>query len=140
MVRLLFITIFLLGSSCGTFAQEWLHIHLSSGEVKRIPFSEKPVITFDKKDVMRVETKSSVVEYLFADFKTLGFSGEISGDANGDGVVDVADVVAVVNYILGKASGNFNEAAANINGDEEIDVADVVGIVNIILGRKVVKP
>ena len=57
------------------------------------------------------------------------------GDANGDGVVDVADVVAVVNYILGKASDNFNEAAANINGDEVVDVADVVGIVNIILGK-----
>ena len=57
------------------------------------------------------------------------------GDANGDGVVDVADVVAVVNYILGKASGNFNEAAANINGDDVVDVADVVGIVNIILGK-----
>ena len=61
---------------------------------------------------------------------------EKKGDANGDGVVDVADVVAVVNYILGKASGNFNKAAANINGDEYIDVADVVGIVNIILGKQ----
>ena len=59
----------------------------------------------------------------------------IPGDANGDGVVDVADVVAVVNKILGKASGNFNEVAANINGDDAIDVADVVGIVNIILGK-----
>ena len=59
----------------------------------------------------------------------------IPGDANGDGVVDVADVVAVVNKILGKASDNFNEAAANINGDDAIDVADVVGIVNIILGK-----
>ena len=57
------------------------------------------------------------------------------GDANGDGIVDVADVVAVVNYILGKASGNFNEVAANINGDDVVDVADVVGIVNIILGK-----
>ena len=59
----------------------------------------------------------------------------IRGDANGDGVVDVADVVAVVNKILGKASDNFNEEAANINGDDAIDVADVVGIVNIILGK-----
>ena len=59
----------------------------------------------------------------------------LKGDANGDGVVDVADVVAVVNKILGKASDNFNEEAANVNGDEGIDVADVVGIVNIILGK-----
>ena len=59
----------------------------------------------------------------------------LPGDANGDGVVDVADVVAVVNKILGKESNNFNEEAANVNGDEGIDVADVVGIVNIILGK-----
>ena len=59
----------------------------------------------------------------------------LPGDANGDGVVDVADVVAVVNKILGKESNNFNEEAANVNGDNAIDVADVVGIVNIILGK-----
>ena len=66
----------------------------------------------------------------------LSLLGLLSGDANVDGVVDVADVVAVVNKILNKASGNFNEAAANVNGDEGIDVADVVGIVNIILGKR----
>jgi hypothetical protein len=57
----------------------------------------------------------------------------IPGDANGDGVVDVADVVAIVNYILNKPGENFNEQAADVNGDGVIDVADVVAVVNIIL-------
>lgn len=57
----------------------------------------------------------------------------IIGDANGDGTVDVADVVAIVNYILNKPGENFNEQAADVNGDGVIDVADVVGVVNIIL-------
>lgn len=57
----------------------------------------------------------------------------VSGDANNDGVVDVADVVAIVNYILNKPGENFNEKAADVNGDGVIDVADVVAVVNIIL-------
>jgi hypothetical protein len=55
------------------------------------------------------------------------------GDANGDDVVDVADVVAIVNYILNKPGENFNEQAADVNNDSVIDVADVVAVVNIIL-------
>ncbi len=55
------------------------------------------------------------------------------GDANGDGVVDVADVVAIVNYILNKPGENFDEQAADVNNDSVIDVADVVAVVNIIL-------
>jgi hypothetical protein len=55
------------------------------------------------------------------------------GDANGDGVVDVADVVAIVNFILGQPVENFIEAVSDANDDETIDVADVVAVVNIIL-------
>jgi hypothetical protein len=60
-------------------------------------------------------------------------SGNLPGDANGDGTVDVADVVAIVNKILEKPADNFNEQAADVNGDGVIDVSDVVGVVNIIL-------
>ena len=57
----------------------------------------------------------------------------IVGDANGDNIVDVEDVMAIVNYILNKPGENFNEKAADVNGDGVIDVADVVAVVNIIL-------
>jgi hypothetical protein len=62
-------------------------------------------------------------------------SGNLPGDANVDGMVDVADVVAIVNKILEKPADNFNEQAADVNGDGVIDVSDVVGVVNIILGK-----
>ena len=55
------------------------------------------------------------------------------GDANSDQAVDVADVVAIVNYILGEPNDPFVEAAADVNGDGKIDVDDVVAVVNIIL-------
>lgn len=52
------------------------------------------------------------------------------GDANGDGGVDVRDVVTVVNDIL----AGQDEPASDCNEDGTTDVRDVVCIVNIILG------
>ena len=68
--------------------------------------------------------------------KTDDFNGKVAyyGDANGDGDVDISDVVAVVNYILnGGATGAFVLENANVNGDEGVDISDVVGVVNMIL-------
>jgi hypothetical protein len=62
------------------------------------------------------------------------FSG-IKGDANNDGSVTFADAVAVVNYILGNPSVNFNIAKADVNGDAKVTITDAVGIVNIILNQ-----
>ena len=56
------------------------------------------------------------------------------GDVNGDGKIDVEDVVAIVNYILNEPADNFKEAFADVTGDGKIDVDDVVAVVNIILG------
>lgn len=55
------------------------------------------------------------------------------GDVTGDGAVDVEDVVAIVNKILGTPPANFIEAAADINYDNKVDVEDVVAVVNMIL-------
>lgn len=57
----------------------------------------------------------------------------VLGDVNGDGKVDVEDVVGIVNKILGEPAEGFIEANADVNGDSKIDVDDVVAAVNIIL-------
>ena len=56
----------------------------------------------------------------------------IRGDANGDGMVSIADVTAIINKINGVVSDKFNEAAADVNGDGLITIADVTGVINII--------
>ena len=58
----------------------------------------------------------------------------IAGDANGDGGVNVFDVTATVNYILGSSSDGFDSEAADVNGDGTVNVFDVTKLVNIILG------
>lgn len=60
----------------------------------------------------------------------------ITGDANGDGAVDAADVVSIINYILGKPSSSFNDKNADANGDGQILVDDAVGTVNIIMNEQ----
>ncbi|MCF0181208.1 MAG: hypothetical protein HUK11_02975 [Muribaculaceae bacterium] len=58
----------------------------------------------------------------------------IPGDVNGDGVVDIADVNAVINVILGSEEASKYDGRADVNADGTIDIADVNAIINIILG------
>lgn len=56
----------------------------------------------------------------------------VSGDINGDGLVDIADVNAVINMMLGKVAPT---AAADVNGDGSVDIADVNAVINLMLGK-----
>ena len=63
------------------------------------------------------------------------------GDVNRDGDVTIADVTALVNIILGKATPDTNPEydfdAADVNGDGGVPtIADVTALVNIILGKE----
>lgn len=60
----------------------------------------------------------------------------VKGDANGDGSIDTADVVAIVNHILGKSSTSFIEANADIDGNGEVLVDDAVATVQLILDKQ----
>ena len=57
------------------------------------------------------------------------------GDVNGDGDVDIADAVCIVNHIVGKPNTTFVEAAADVDGDGVVDIADAVRIVNLVVGK-----
>ena len=57
----------------------------------------------------------------------------VTGDVTGDGQVDIADVNAVINMMLGKAE---TTAAGDVAGDGNIDIADVNAVINIMLGKK----
>jgi hypothetical protein len=53
----------------------------------------------------------------------------VKGDVNGDGEVNIADVNAVINVILGGESN----PRADVNNDTEVNIADVNAVINIIL-------
>lgn len=54
----------------------------------------------------------------------------IRGDANGDGVVDVGDVVYLVNYLFAGGPPPYPLLAGDANSDGNVDVADVVYLIN----------
>ena len=58
-------------------------------------------------------------------------TGGILGDLNGDGKVDIADAVTVLNIM---ASSEY-DAAADINNDQKVDIADFVSILNIMAAQ-----
>lgn len=56
----------------------------------------------------------------------------IAGDANGDGQVDISDVNATINMMLGKASPT---PSADVNCDGIVDISDINAVINAMLGK-----
>jgi len=66
---------------------------------------------------------------------TLSFSEAIIGDLDGDGIVNVIDIIVTVNVILGAVEPTpQQESAGDLNGDSIIDILDVIALVNLVLG------
>ena len=59
------------------------------------------------------------------------------GDVNHDGVVNVTDVMATIQYILGTNPPNYDESLADMNNDGNIDVTDAMAMVLVILDSNV---
>ena len=66
---------------------------------------------------------------------TLTKPSYILGDVNGDGIINVADVVCVRIISAGGSSPEYNLAAADANGDGIINVADAVTIILLIANK-----
>ena len=61
----------------------------------------------------------------------------LRGDLNNDNVINVDDVLALVNVLLGKATiaDGFNLKAADVNNDNAVNISDVTALVNIIINK-----
>ena len=74
-------------------------------------------------------------ENFFPRISTITVIVKLLGDVNGDGIVDVVDVVALIDYVLGNNPQPFDAEAADMNGDKLIDVQDVVALIDKVLGN-----
>ena len=74
------------------------------------------------------------IKHTLDDCEALANAGAqtVTGDVTDDGRVDIADVNAVINIMLGKAP---SVPAADINGNGTVDIADVNAAINIMLGK-----
>ena len=75
----------------------------------------------------------SVYAHSLREDGTLGAADvSLTGDINGDGNINVLDVVMLVGHILNPDTSELENG--DINSDGNIDVLDVVALVSIILG------
>ena len=58
------------------------------------------------------------------------------GDVNGDGDVNVLDIIQIVGYVI-SGTADFDLACADSNGDGTINVLDIVTLVDTILGGRI---
>jgi hypothetical protein len=111
---------------------------IPAGEQKTINFSSR--IDFEPgRYLIMVEAKRGSTEGTVGDYdncyKLIEVVTElptVTGDVNGDGEVDISDVNAVINIMLGKAE---SLPAADVNADGSVDISDVNAVINIMLGK-----
>lgn len=87
-----------------------------------IPKTGDPIYELDKNNVLMK-------------YETSGIEPTLMGDVDGNGQINVTDVVMIIDHILGKKPANFNAGAADLNNDNDINVTDVVMVIDHILGR-----
>ncbi len=63
----------------------------------------------------------------------------LAGDANGDGEVDVLDVIAIMYHYIGSPPEPFCEKNADVNGDGMINVLDMIATVSIYMNGRQTK-
>ena len=95
-------------------------------------------LTYDASNVT-VTNVDGTATIALADVQNMYFSNEAGGsttftlgDVNNDGEIDVADVTALIGYILGSDEPIILEAA-NCDGKDAIDVGDVTALISYIL-------
>ncbi len=80
---------------------------------------------------MRTCSKASVVALvavlIFAILPSTGY-GAVPGDVNGDGVVTVADIFYLINYLF--VGGSAPISSGDVNGDGVVTVADIFYLIN----------
>ena len=55
------------------------------------------------------------------------------GDVNNDGVVNIADVTALIDYLLGGNTAGINTAAADVDDNQTVNIADVTALIDKLL-------
>jgi hypothetical protein len=55
------------------------------------------------------------------------------GDVNGDGVINIGDVTALINYLLSRDEAGIHLDAADCDMNEDIGIGDVTALINYLL-------
>ena len=112
-----------------------LVVKRTNGVTNNFPLTDTPVIKFSENS-FTIKSKTGGDTYPYKIVNSLVFVSQGSGDANGDGMVDITDVTSIIDHILGRTPAKFSLSEADVNGDGKVDITDVTSVIDIILNKK----
>ena len=96
-------------------------------------------ITYDNTNVT-VTNAEGTTTLALAEVQDMYFSNDGSttpvyqlGDVNMDGDVNIADVTALIDYLLNGDDSVIDLTAANVNEDNSVDISDVTHLIDMLL-------
>ena len=95
-------------------------------------------VTYDATNVT-VTNAEGTTTIALAEVQDMYFSNEPGGsditigDVNMDGEVNIADVTALIDYLLSGNASAIDLTAADVNGDQEVNIADVTVLIDRLL-------
>ncbi len=97
-------------------------------------FEDLPAGSYDYLVYRECDTSAEgLIELAASDINIEILLERIPGDANGDGVVNVLDIVAMVNFYTAESTVIVCFENADVNQDGWIDILDIIATVNIFL-------
>ena len=113
--------------------------YVAAGATAAVTITSLPT---DKPIMLRLQqTSGSSSEYCFIDDIEVCYEATwepeepefTPGDVNDDGVVNIADVTSLIDYLLSGDGSGINLYAADVNSDDNINIADVTHLIDILL-------
>ena len=88
----------------------------------------------DQNGIIAYANNEIDTEWMLAVIYDLIASSVLLGDVNEDGIINILDIVAVINFVLLTTNPNDTQfTASDMNSDGIINILDIVIIVNLIL-------
>ena len=99
-----------------------------TGESQSITSEPKAIATKDANGALSPITKPTVTDD--------PYGGYALGDVNGDGTIDITDIVSIIRHVSRtRILTDEKFARADVNADNSVDIIDIVAIVRIISGN-----
>lgn len=58
------------------------------------------------------------------------------GDLNGDGEIDITDIIMIIDVMSGQRTSEQEVAAADVNDDGEVDITDIIAAIDLMITQK----
>lgn len=140
--RLLIQALLLLGLASSTATVRAADVRTVSimvnGTPMVFPLDKNPVITYTDNTLhITTDEQTTPVDVPVTQITAFDYQGAPRiADANGDNSINAADIVEIVNFIMGNPSKLFENMAADVNHDGVVNAADIVELVNLIMKQK----